>query len=68
MIDRMSFARKQQSLYFYYILGEISTLSSFSVMKTGFRSEEERMKDDIRNAIESGTMKMTDELRKFLEG
>ena len=29
--------------------------------------EEERMKDDIRNAIESGTMKMTDELRKFLE-
>lgn len=30
--------------------------------------DEERMKDDILNAIESGTMKMTDELRKFLEG
>ena len=30
--------------------------------------EEERMKDDIRNAIENGTMKMTEKLRKFLEG
>ena len=29
--------------------------------------EEERMKDDIRNAIELGTMKMTEELRKYLD-
>lgn len=29
--------------------------------------EEERIKDDIRNAIENGTMKMTDKLKKYLE-
>ena len=29
--------------------------------------EEERIKEDIRNSIEMGTMKLTDELKKFLE-